>query len=140
MAAVAASSGVISEKLKQLNIQDKAVIAVHNGDESQVISGETWAVNRFLESCHEDGIRTTKLNVEQGRCLTHCIVRSSLMAAVGFHSACIEPCIPTLRSWLEEHNSQLGSPNLAYYSTALARRLDANHQLDAQYWVRTSLS
>lgn len=140
MAAIAASSEVISQKLTQLNVEQAVVIAVQNGEESHVISGDTWAIDKFLVSCHEDGTRTTKLNVEQGQCVLGYLAYFPLTFAAGFHSQCIEPNLPALRSWLEEHDSHLGSSKLAYYSTALAKRLDAGHHLDAQYWVCKSLS
>ena len=140
MAAIATSSGLISQKIKQLNLEPAVVIAVRNGEESHAISGETWAIDKFLESCHEDGIRTTKLNVEQGQCVADHLAYFSLIFALGFHSPCIEPSLPALQSWLEEHDMQLGSSKLAYYSSALAKRLDASHRLDARYWVRGQLS
>lgn len=67
MAAIGTTSKeTIANRIDLLELVGKVVIAVYNGDQSHVVSGEAWAVDKLVDSLSSDGSRIVKLNVDQG--------------------------------------------------------------------------
>lgn len=66
MVAVASSETVVQRYIDDLGINELVVIAVYNGPESLVVSGDIEALGIFVSTVKSDGIRATKLNVDQG--------------------------------------------------------------------------
>jgi acyl transferase domain-containing protein len=66
MAIVAASKGTITELLRHLGLEGRLVIAVYNGSQSHVVSGELVALDVFLLTAKNKGLRASKLKVTQG--------------------------------------------------------------------------
>lgn len=66
MAIIAATKEIISQQMHQLGLGNRLVIAVFNGPESHVVSGEVPAVESLLAYAKAHGLRGAKLNVEQG--------------------------------------------------------------------------
>ena len=65
MAAVAASEKV-ARYISKLDIDGRVAIAVYNGPESHVASGELKAIEKLISVVKADGLRATKLVVDQG--------------------------------------------------------------------------
>jgi len=55
--------------------------------------------------------------------------------ALGFHSPSIEPAIPALRAWLDQHSQSFCTLEKPFFSTLLAREIPKYENLDTQYWV-----
>lgn len=66
MVIVAASKGTITELLRQLGLEGRLVIAVYNGSQSHVVSGDLVALDVFLLMAKNKGLRARKLQVTQG--------------------------------------------------------------------------
>jgi malonyl CoA-acyl carrier protein transacylase len=66
MAIVGASQERILHIIHELGLDDQLVIAVYNGPESHVISGEIKAIDTFLSSASLRGVRAAKVKVNQG--------------------------------------------------------------------------
>jgi len=68
MAIVATSKDIIIELLRQLGLEGRLVIAVYNGSQSHVVSGELVALDAFLLAAKTKGLRlgVAKLKVAQG--------------------------------------------------------------------------
>ena len=66
MAAVAASEEKVARYISKLDIDSRVAIAVYNGPESHVVSGELKAIEKLISVVKADGIRATKLVVDQG--------------------------------------------------------------------------
>ena len=66
MAAVAASEEKVARYISKLDIDSRVAIAVYNGPESHVVSGEMKAIEKLISVVKADGIRATKLVVDQG--------------------------------------------------------------------------
>ena len=67
MAIVGASQERILDIIREMGLDDRLVIAVYNGPESHVISGEIKAIDAFLSIARIRGFRAAKVNVDQGR-------------------------------------------------------------------------
>lgn len=67
MAIVGASQERVLHIIHELGLDDRLVIAVYNGPESHVISGEIKAIDTFLSIASIRGFRAAKVNVDQGR-------------------------------------------------------------------------
>lgn len=67
MAIIAASKEVINQLIHHLGLNGRVVIAVYNGPESHVISGELSSVDVLLSNAKMQGIKGAKLNVTQGK-------------------------------------------------------------------------
>ena len=67
MAIVGASQERVLHIIHELGLYDRLVIAVYNGPESYVISGEIKAIDAFLSIASIRGFRAAKVNVDQGR-------------------------------------------------------------------------
>lgn len=66
MAIINASEGRIAGLIKDLNLSNQLVIAVYNGPNSHVVSGEMKAVEVFLAEAKSNAIRAKILPVGQG--------------------------------------------------------------------------
>ena len=69
MAAVAASEERIDHYIDSLGLRGLLAIAVYNGAEAHVVSGNLKAIETLLVAVKRDGLRCTKLNVDQGMIL-----------------------------------------------------------------------
>jgi acyl transferase domain-containing protein len=72
MAIVGASRERVLDIIRELGLDDRLVIAVYNGPESHVISGEIKAIDAFLSIASIRGFRATKVKVDQGRLSSIC--------------------------------------------------------------------
>ncbi|KAF4622433.1 hypothetical protein D9613_009459 [Agrocybe pediades] len=118
MLAVVASEERVSRYIETLDLGGLVAIAVYNGMDSLVVSGQRKAIEKLLVSVKRDGLRATILNVDQG-----------------FHSPSIAPAIPHLKSWLEKHSSSFSSLEKSFFSTLLAKEVPKYERLDTQYWI-----
>ncbi|THU96792.1 ketoacyl-synt-domain-containing protein [Dendrothele bispora CBS 962.96] len=118
MAAVACSEETANRYIKDLKLSDRLVVAVFNGPESIVVSGYDDALVLFVKAAKADGLRVTRLNVDQG-----------------FHSPCIDAPISELGTWIEEHKIAFKPLRLPFYSTALANQVEKHQCLPNNYWV-----
>ncbi|KDR66938.1 hypothetical protein GALMADRAFT_232329 [Galerina marginata CBS 339.88] len=118
MAIIASSEENILQLFRQLGLDSRLVIAVYNGPESHVISGEHSAIDVFLANAKIHGLRCTKLNVEQA-----------------FHSPLIHCGLPGLQRWTDEHKPSLLPLNVPLYSTLYGSEIPADTRLGPSYWV-----
>jgi len=72
MAAIAAPEEAVERYITKLGIRDRAVVAVYNATDGHVVSGEKGAVESVLSAAKMDGLRGTKLNIDQGRRIHSC--------------------------------------------------------------------
>ena len=72
MAIVGASQERILDIIREMGLDDRLVIAVYNGPESHVISGEIKAIDAFLSIASIRGFRAAKVKVDQGRLSPTC--------------------------------------------------------------------
>jgi acyl transferase domain-containing protein len=66
IAVVAASEEKVTRYISKLDIDSRVAIVVNNGPESHVVSGEMKAIEKLISTVKADGIRATKLVVDQG--------------------------------------------------------------------------
>lgn len=66
MAAIQATEDRVVQYIQKLSVQDRVAIAVYNGPDAHVISGEMKAIESIMVAAKRDGMRCTKLNVDQG--------------------------------------------------------------------------
>jgi malonyl CoA-acyl carrier protein transacylase len=66
MAAIQATEDRIAQYIQTLKLNDRVAIAVYNGSDAHVVSGELKAVEGLMIAAKRDGLRCTKLNVDQG--------------------------------------------------------------------------
>lgn len=66
MAAIASSEEVIQRHIENLGFGDHIVVAVYNGLESLVVSGDLAPVESLISAVRAEGIRAVKLNIDQG--------------------------------------------------------------------------
>jgi len=66
MVAIAAPEERVSRYIETLGLEELVAIAVYNGSDSLVVSGQLKAVDKLLVAVKRDGLRATKLNVDQG--------------------------------------------------------------------------
>ncbi|KAF8151526.1 hypothetical protein B0H34DRAFT_132545 [Crassisporium funariophilum] len=118
MAAVAASEEKVAHYISKLGINDRVAIAVYNGPEAHVVSGELKAVERLISAVKSDGLRATKLVIDQG-----------------FHSPSIAPALPALKAWLDEHEASFDTLEKPFFSTVRGKEIPKHEQLKSQYWV-----
>ncbi|KAJ6610193.1 hypothetical protein B0H10DRAFT_1883603 [Mycena sp. CBHHK59/15] len=118
MAAIAAKEDVIKRYIHSLQLEDCVVIAVFNGPESHVISGDAAGVDLVFAAAKKDGIRAVKLNVDQG-----------------FHSPSIETSLPSLYAWLEERKALFTPLRVPFFSTLRAEKLAVGESLGPSYWI-----
>lgn len=75
MIAIAAPEDRITRYISDMSIQDRVAVAVYNGTESHVVSGGLKAVESLMAAVKRDGLRATKLVIDQGMhiilCLSH---------------------------------------------------------------------
>ena len=66
MAAVSATLEVIEQMIDDLQLRKQVVVAVHNSNNSHVVSGINSAVELLVQSFKSRGMMAEKLNVDQG--------------------------------------------------------------------------
>ena len=66
MAAIQATEARVAQYIQKLGVQDRVAIAVYNASDAHVVSGELKAVEGVLAAAKRDGVRCTKLKVDQG--------------------------------------------------------------------------
>lgn len=66
MAAIARPGNDVQRHLEQLGVDTEVDVAVYNTPQSCVISGRVQMVESIVTSFKEEGIRATRLNVDQG--------------------------------------------------------------------------
>lgn len=89
MAAVTASEEKAAHYISKLDIDSRVTIAVYNGPESHVVSGEMKSVEKLIFVVNADGIRAMKLVVDQGE--SHVIAQTlsdPVRLSQSFHCAC----------------------------------------------------
>ncbi|KAK0471022.1 hypothetical protein IW261DRAFT_1612345 [Armillaria novae-zelandiae] len=118
MAAIATGEDVIQQYLNTLGISESVVIAVYNGSDSHVASGEADCVKALVSAVKKDGIRATTLNVDQG-----------------FHSPSIFPALSALRETIREHDLPNRPLQVTMFSTVTGRPIRAQSSLPTAYWV-----
>ncbi|KDR66936.1 hypothetical protein GALMADRAFT_232327 [Galerina marginata CBS 339.88] len=118
MVAVAASEERVARYIESLGLKDRVAIAVYNGPDAHVVSGELKAVEKLMATVKRDGLRATKLNIDQG-----------------FHSPSIAPALPALRAWLDEHAEAVNGLEKPFFSTLRGKEIPKHERLDTQYWV-----
>ena len=67
MAAVAASEEKVARYISKSDIDGRVAIAVFNGPESHIVFGELKAVEKLISAVKADGLRATKLVMDQGK-------------------------------------------------------------------------
>ncbi|KAF8529293.1 polyketide synthetase [Hysterangium stoloniferum] len=118
MVAISASEAIILKYIRDLDITDHVVIAVFNGEENHVVSGAKFGIDLVYTRAKMDGIRCTKLRVDQG-----------------FHSPCIEASLLKLQNWLK-NNEQVFKPlQVPFFSAVHAEKIFPNQCLGSDYWV-----
>ncbi|KAK0184742.1 polyketide synthetase [Armillaria mellea] len=118
MAAIAAAEDVIRQYLNNLGISESVVIAVFNGPDSHVASGEAGCVKALVSAVKRDGIRATTLNVDQG-----------------FHSPSIVPALSALGETILEHDLPNRPLQVPMFSTVTGRPIRTQSSLPSTYWV-----
>ncbi|KAJ3515067.1 hypothetical protein NLJ89_g1986 [Agrocybe chaxingu] len=118
MVAVAAPEERVNHYISSLGLQGRVAIAVYNGSDSIVVSGELKGVEKLMAAVKRDGLRSVKLVVDQG-----------------FHSPSIAPALPALKAWLDEHEASMKPLEKSFFSTVRAREIPKHQDLNSQYWV-----
>ncbi|KAF8811343.1 ketoacyl-synt-domain-containing protein [Phlegmacium glaucopus] len=118
MAAVAAPEEKVARYISKLDLEGRVAIAVYNGPESHVVSGEMKAIEKLISAVKADGLRATKLVVDQG-----------------FHSPSIAPALPALKAWLDEHEASFDALEKPFFSTARGKEIAKHEHLKSEYWV-----
>lgn len=134
MAIVAASRETIRQIISQLGFANKLVIAVYNGPESHVVSGEMVALESFIAHSKYNGIKTSKLRVSQGKA-SICSLDVSFTVAAGFHSPSIHPSLPKLQEWLLAGDYLSTQLMLPLFSTAYGTEISSGQRLKSTHWV-----
>lgn len=112
MLAVLAGREVLADRLAG---EDQVGIAVVNGPQAVVLSGEMAALRRVEKDLGRDRFRTRMLKVSHA-----------------FHSYLMDPMVERFAKVAEEVGG--GIPELPVYSTVHGRRLDGE-AMDAAYWT-----
>ncbi|PBK61389.1 ketoacyl-synt-domain-containing protein [Armillaria solidipes] len=118
MAAIAAGEDVIQQYLNNLGISESVVIAVFNGSDSHVASGEAESVKVLVSAVKRDGIRAATFNVDQG-----------------FHSPSIFPALSALGETIRKHDLPNRPLQVPMFSTVTGRPIRAQSSLPSTYWV-----
>ncbi len=139
MAAIAAGEDVIRQYLNNLGISESAVIAIFNGSDSHVASGEAESVKALVSAVKRDGIRAVTLNVDQG--ITSATPRSAYQNFfAGFHSPSISPALSALGETIREHGLPNRPLQVPMFSTVTGRPIRAQSSLPSIYWVRVRVT
>ena len=138
MAAVAASEEKVARYISKLEIDSRVAIAVYNGPESHVVSGELKAIEKLISVVKTDGIRATKLVVDQGEFI---IVIPQMLSdpLSGFHSPSIASALPALKAWLDEHEASFNVLEKPFFSTLRGKEIAKHERLGSEYWVSLTL-
>ncbi|KAK0199304.1 polyketide synthetase [Desarmillaria ectypa] len=118
MAAIASEEGIIRQYLNKLGISESVVIAVFNGSDSHVASGEAESIIKLVSAVKRDGIRAVKLKVDQG-----------------FHSPSIFPALSALEETIREHKLPSRPLQVPMFSTVSGRPIRSQNVLPPTYWV-----
>jgi acyl transferase domain-containing protein len=138
MAAVAASEEKVARYISKLDIDSRVAIAVYNGPESHVVSGEMKAIEKLISVVKADGIRATKLAVDQGE--SNIVLTQMLSNPLsGFHSPSIAPALPALKAWLDEHEASFNVLEKPFFSTLRGKEISKHEHLGSEYWVSSTL-
>ena len=139
MAAVAASEEKVARYISKLDIDGRVAIAVYNGPESHVVSGELKAIEKLISVVKADGIRATKLAVDQGE--FNIVIAQTLSDPLlsGFHSPSIAPALPALKAWLAEHEASFNALEKPFFSTLRGKEISKHEHLGSEYWVSSAL-
>ena len=115
MAAVAASEEKAARYISKLDIDSRAAIAVYNGPESHMVSGEMKAVEKLIFVVKADGIRATELVVDQGE--FNIVIAQMLSDPLsGFRSPSIAPALPALKAWFDKHEASFNVLEKPFFS------------------------
>ena len=136
MAAVAASSNVVMNFVRNLFLDDRLTISVHNSEESVVVSGSLDAIERLVSQVKGAGLKATKLDVNQGECVwySYC-ARSETCCHSAFHSPYVAASLPELQEWLADRDGLSNPLKIPIFSSALGRRMGKGAYLETSYWV-----
>lgn len=140
MAIVGASQEKVLFIIHELGLDDQLVIAVYNGPESHVISGEIKAIDTFLSIASIRGFRAAKVKVDQGALSINVNFLFLSEMRPGFHSPCVSSGFPALQEWLNEHRPLFTPLNIPLYSTVYGKEIQEDQRLSPDYWVRNGYS
>ncbi|WP_028545526.1 type I polyketide synthase [Paenibacillus taiwanensis] len=115
MAAIYANKVTIEAILK--GYEDKLSIALHNAEESMVISGERDAVEQVCKEAENRNINVIRLRVSHA-----------------FHSHLMIPILEPFRE-VAKHEVEYKPAKLSYISATLGRAIQNDELLDADYWT-----
>ena len=107
-------------------------IAVYNGPDSRIVSGDMKALEKLISVVKADGIRATKLVVDQGE---RSFLKFYLTSLSGFHSPSIAPAPPALKAWLDEHEAPFNLLEKPFFSTLCGKEIAKHEHLGSEYWV-----
>ncbi|KAF9473131.1 ketoacyl-synt-domain-containing protein [Pholiota conissans] len=118
MVAIQATEDRVAQYIQKLGLGGRVSIAVYNASDAHVVSGELKAVEGLLAAAKRDGLRCTKLNVDQG-----------------FHSPSISLALPALKAWMDERQEAINGLQKPFFSTLRGAEIPKHTRLDSQYWV-----
>ena len=123
---------------RRLDIDGRVAIAVYNGPESHVVFGELKAIEKLVSVVEADGIRATKLVVEQGE--FNIVIAQMLPDLLsGFHSPSIASALPALKAWLDLHEASFNMLEKPFFSTSRGKEIAKHERLGSEYWVSSAL-
>ncbi|MCG7407065.1 SDR family NAD(P)-dependent oxidoreductase [Paenibacillus sp. ACRRX] len=115
MSALYANKTTVEALLK--GYEEKLSIALHNAEESIVISGELDAVEEVTKEAENRNINVIRLRVSHA-----------------FHSHLMIPILEPFRD-VAQHEVEFKSSKLPYISATLGRVIEKDELLDADYWT-----
>ncbi|KAJ7666829.1 hypothetical protein DFH06DRAFT_1040341 [Mycena polygramma] len=118
MVAIDASAVFILNCIKDLHLVNRVVISVFSSPNNHVVSGELDALAVLVAHLRTVGTRATFLNVDQG-----------------FHSYCIDPALPILTAWIDDHQKEFRPLELPLFSTVLGELVPQGQYLGPRHWV-----
>ncbi|EIN06933.1 polyketide synthetase [Punctularia strigosozonata HHB-11173 SS5] len=118
MAALFTSEETVKTLIRESDLTDEITISVYNSEQNHVVSGKRSALERLLRIAEASGVKNILLKVKQG-----------------FHSPCISFSLPAIQKWLANHEAELGSPSIPYYSSYLGGLVGHDQRLDTEFWV-----
>lgn len=114
MGTIFASEEIVSDMIK--DYKKLVSIAVHNAEETCVISGDSSVVEKILSIAEKKGIRTRKLKVSHA-----------------FHSQLMEPILDDFKSVADE--VEFSIPKIRFVSCLYAKEINEDQILDQIYWT-----
>lgn len=67
MAAIGANASTVNSYIDSLSMRDRLTIAVFNAESSVVVSGALDAIDTIVAAVKQEGLKATRLDVNQGR-------------------------------------------------------------------------